>query len=84
MAPMTAASARAWQRIWRDFVITGVATFILLHETLAGGEPNWSLILAALTLYGIPPALRLDSTRNGNGGGSVPDSPPAAPGSPDG
>ncbi len=82
---MTPASAGQWQRILRDFVISGVATFILIHETVSGGDPNWSLILAALTLYGVPPALRLDRRRengngNGNGGGDVTDdNPPIEP-----
>lgn len=62
---MTPATVRAWQRIFRDFVITVVATFILVHETIADEAPNWYLIAAALTLYGIPPALRLDSRKRG-------------------
>lgn len=63
---MTPATVRAWQRIFRDFVITVVATFILVHETIADEAPNWYLIAAALTLYGIPPALRLDSRKRGD------------------
>lgn len=60
---MTPSTVRAWQRIFRDFVITMVATFILVHETISEQAPNWYLIAAALTLYGIPPALRLDRKR---------------------
>lgn len=63
------AEVRAWQRIFRDFVITLVATFILIHETVGDGEPNWQLIATAITLFGIPPALRLDNQRRKEGGG---------------
>lgn len=60
---MKPSTARAWQRILRDFVITIVATFILVHETLTSDDPNWYLIGAAMALYGLPPALRLDDRR---------------------
>lgn len=66
---LTPSTVRVWQRIFRDFIITIVATFILVHETVTRDDPNWYLIAAALTLYGIPPALRLDDRRRSNGGG---------------
>ena len=60
---MTPEGARQWQAIFRDFVITALATFMLVYETVFVREPNAYIIGAALTLVGIPPALRLDSWR---------------------
>lgn len=62
---------KAWQPVFRDFVIVLVASFILLHETLVSPDPNGYLIGAGLTLLGAPAALRADalkrkSNENGN------------------
>lgn len=59
------------QRILRDLMITFVGAFILVYETVWAKEPNWELIGAALTCFGLPPALRVDLRRKGDteGGG---------------
>ncbi len=54
---------KAWQGIFRDVVITILATFMLSYETVFVGNPNAYIIGAGLTLLGIPPALRLDKLR---------------------
>lgn len=51
---------RAWQRIFRDFVIVLVGAFILVYETVAAASPNPYLIGAGLTALGVPPLLRLN------------------------
>lgn len=51
---------RAWQRIFRDFLIVIVGAFMLVHETIWSSDPNIYIIGAGLTALGIPPALRLD------------------------
>lgn len=59
---------KAWQSIFRDVVITLVAAFMLVYETVVAPAPNPYLIGAGLTLLGIPPALRIDRSRkNGDG-----------------
>lgn len=57
---------KAWQSIFRDVVITILASFMLVFETVFAHEPNAYIIGAGLTLLGIPPALRLDRTRRRN------------------
>lgn len=71
---MTPAQIRAWQTIFRDVVITLVASFMLLYETIAVQSPNALVIGGGLTLLGIPPFLRLDAHRrsSGNGNGDDP------------
>jgi hypothetical protein len=54
---------REWQWIFRDTVITTLAAFMLIFETVFAASPNVYIIGAGLTLLGIPPALRLDSWR---------------------
>lgn len=51
---------RAWQRIFRDFVIVLIGAFILVYETVAAKAPNPYLIGAGLTTLGVPPLLRLN------------------------
>lgn len=54
---------RAWQGIFRDIVITCVAAFMLIYDTVFKDTPNLYVIGAGLTMLGIPPALRLDQAR---------------------
>lgn len=51
---------RAWQRIFRDFVIVLIGAFILVFETVVAKVPNPYLIGAGLAAFGLPPAFRLD------------------------
>ncbi len=60
---MTPAAANEWIKILRDLATVALASFILVHETVAARSPNWELIGAGLTLLGIPPALRADEMR---------------------
>lgn len=60
---MNPEQVRAWQGIFRDIVITVLAAFMLVFETVVAIVPNVYIIGAGLTLLGIPPALRLDSLR---------------------
>lgn len=64
---MTQEQLRAWQAIFRDVVITLVAAFMLLYETVFVASPNAVVIGGGLTLLGIPPFLRLDARRRSNG-----------------
>lgn len=57
---MTPEVIRQWQRIIRDTLIVIVGTFILVYETVWARDPNLELIVAALTCFGLPTALRLD------------------------
>ena len=67
---MTPEAVRQWQSIFRDVVITLLAAFMLIFETVFRDSPNAYVIGAGLTLLGIPPALRLDRARSrkDNGG----------------
>lgn len=56
---------RQWQSIFRDTVIVFVGAFILLYETAFARVVDWQLIAAALTCFGLPPALRVDLRRKG-------------------
>lgn len=60
---------REWVRIIRDVAICAVAVFMMIFETVAAASPNPYIIGAALTLLGIPPALRLDEVFNRAGRG---------------
>lgn len=60
---MTPERLSAWQTIFRDTVITILAAFMLVYETVVAAEPNAYLIGAGITLLGVPAALRLDSFR---------------------
>jgi hypothetical protein len=60
---VTPEAAKAWQAIFRDTVITVLAAFMLIYETVVAKDPNAYVIGAGLTLLGIPPALRLDTWR---------------------
>ena len=60
---MTPEEVRQWQGIFRDFVITALATFMLVFETVFVREPNAYIIGAGLTLLGAPFAIRLDTWR---------------------
>lgn len=57
---------RQWQRIFRDTAIVCVGSFILVYETVWAASVSVPLIGAAITCFGLPTALRLDSRRNGN------------------
>lgn len=54
---------RAWQRIFRDFVIVVIGAFILIYETVLAKAPNPYLIGAGLAALGLPPVLRLDRAK---------------------
>lgn len=60
---MTPDVIRVWQGIFRDTVITLLAAFMLVFETVVVAAPNPYIVGAGLTLLGIPPALRLDNKR---------------------
>lgn len=60
---MTPEAAKQWQLIFRDVLITILATFMLVYETVFVRDPNAYIIGAGLTLLGIPPALRADTWR---------------------
>lgn len=67
---MTPDVVRQWQRIFRDTVIVLIGMFMLVYETVWRESPDWQIIAAALTCFGLPPALRVDLRRkNGNGNG---------------
>jgi hypothetical protein len=57
--------ARQWQRVFRDTAIVFVGSFILVYETVWAAQVSVPLIGAAITCFGLPPALRLDWRRNG-------------------
>ena len=65
---MSPDEVRAWQAIFRDIVITLVAAFMLLYETIVVDDPNVYIIGAGLTLLGVPAAIRLDSIRRRGSG----------------
>jgi hypothetical protein len=56
---------KQYQGIFRDAAIVLVGSFILVYETVWSLAPNWELIAAALTCFGLPPALRIDLRRRG-------------------
>lgn len=60
---MTPERVGAWQAIFRDVVITILAAFMLVFETVFAAVPNAYIIGAGITLLGVPAALRLDSFR---------------------
>jgi hypothetical protein len=63
-----------WQKVVRDSVILVLATFIIVFEVAFKSSPNAYALGTALTLLGVPPALRLDSARRSkrtNGGGTA-------------
>lgn len=65
---------KTWQPIIRDFLVVGVAVFMLVFGTTRISEPGVLTIVigGALTLLGVPAALRADRQirKNGNGNGS--------------
>jgi len=62
----------AWLSILRDIVITLVAAFMLIYDTVVKATPNPYIIGGGLTLLGVPPALRLDSLRRTKANGDAP------------
>lgn len=62
---MDPAVIRQWQSIFRDTLIVVVGAFILLYETMFARIVDWHLIAAALTCFGLPPALRVDLRKRG-------------------
>lgn len=69
---LTPSAVAEWQKIIRDTVILILATFIIVYEVAFKSSPNAYALGTALTLLGVPPALRLDSARrskrtNGDG-----------------
>lgn len=56
---------REWVKIFRDVAIVVTASFMLVFETVFVASPNAYVIGAGLTLFGIPPALRLDEAFRG-------------------
>lgn len=78
---MTPDDVRAWQSIFRDIVITVLAAFMLVFETVFAVDPNVYVIGAGLTLLGLPPALRLDTwRRRGEKAAQVEEDPYDGPG----
>jgi len=69
---LTPEQVRAWQEIFRDALICVVATFMLIWATVVQTSPNPYIIGAGLTLFGIPPALRLDKARRSRPNGDDP------------
>jgi hypothetical protein len=66
----------AWLSILRDVVITMVAAFMLIYETVVKTTPNPYIIGAGLTLLGVPPAIRLDRIRRIKNGTAKPATSP--------
>jgi membrane protein insertase Oxa1/YidC/SpoIIIJ len=64
---MTPEVFRAWHRVFRDFALVAVATFIMIWQTVAASDPNAILVGAAIAIYGLPPFLRLDEHRISSG-----------------
>lgn len=60
---MSQEAIQAWIRIGRDVLFALIGAFILIHETITEGEPNYLLVGAGLAAFGLPPALRLDEKR---------------------
>lgn len=60
---MTPEAVKQWNAIFRDVLITLLATFMLIYETVVAREPNAYIIGAGLTLLGAPFAIRLDTWR---------------------
>lgn len=65
---MTPEEIRQWQAIFRDLVITLLAAFMLVYETVWARVPDPYLIGAGLTLLATPAALRLDKIRRKKSG----------------
>jgi hypothetical protein len=68
-------AVNAWLTILRDIVITLVAAFMLIYDTVVKTTPNPYIIGGGLTLLGVPPALRLDRLRRTKNGDSNPHPP---------
>lgn len=62
---MTPETARAWQRVLRDFVLILLGAFCLVFGVIWIKDPARLTIVigASLALFGLPPALRFDSRR---------------------
>lgn len=56
--------AKQWVRIFRDIAIVFIGVFMLVYETVFRHEADWEIVAAALTCFGLPPALRFDWTRD--------------------
>lgn len=64
-AVMTPEAFRAWQRIFRDFVIVIVGAFMLVYATVFQASPSPYVIGGGLAALGLVPALRLDELLSG-------------------
>lgn len=56
-------AVRFAQGILRDLVLVCLAVFMLVHETVEDSSPDPLIVGAALTLLGVPAAVRLDDRR---------------------
>lgn len=52
-----------WVQIIRDLCIIVVGAFMLIYETVFTPVPNYLIVGGGLTLFGVPPALRIDQVR---------------------
>lgn len=72
---MEPATVAEWEKVLRDGVILGLASFIIVFEIAFKSSPNPYALGTALTLLGVPASLRLDSARrkrsNGDGQSST-------------
>lgn len=60
---MSAQQVRVWQAIFRDFLVMGVATFMLVYASAFDPTHNLYVIGGGITLLGVPAAIRLDGIR---------------------
>lgn len=66
------AAIRAWQKVFRDILITLLGAFMLISQAVLVDQPNALIVGAALVLLGLPATFRLDdivkrADNNGNG-----------------
>ena len=54
---------KPWVGIFRDVVFIFVGVFMLLHETISQESPRALVLAGALTVLGIPAAIRADALR---------------------
>lgn len=60
MPLMDPSAIRQWQKIFRDFAIVAIGSFMCIYETVAVPNPSEVIVGGGLLLLGLPPALRLD------------------------
>ena len=61
-------AARLWNGLLRDLVCVFLSSFMLIHETVGDSSPDSIIVGAALTLMGVPAAVRFDNRRRDKNG----------------